>query len=818
LLSGSSRDPAPDWLVSPDGRLLATINLPDRKNGTRVLSPLVVRAIATGKTLVKIEEFGRFSVLRFSPDSKTLATLTREVKLYDLSSGQVRSILPIHEKEFWSTDGHFTPDGRLMVVVGSSRESAEIRWLNLDRGGAAKALPQPLGEEAFRSASISLAPDSKHVAFVSPVGPRKIPHLILVEIETGKLVRDFGEQAASPERLVFSPDGKQLTALFPDKLERWEVSTGKPLPPVDTRKPLAVQFSPDGKTLAVVTTNAVRCFDATTGAERYRIPCDASTDRQRVHGQGDAIAFSPDGKKLAVTHGRVIRQWDVATGQEIGPTPNLDTIHSVAAARDARWVAACSSRQVQLWDATGRVVLRVASWPDAERKQVALTAVALSADGRRLAVGGSDGAVEILSVPTGERLSQLRFHHAPVTSLVFVADGSELVTADLTHQAARWDAASGKQMHKYAVPPRADRGTPKGMDAGHEAWHELLGSAGSFSLHQSFGPVLSPDGERLVTLSQKALTIWRLNPALAQKPVIPQPHKGKFAVTADGRFLVTGPNWDESYYIDRDAALCLIDVVSGKTERIFANFPRIRNFDISPDGKLLAACSTDGLCLWDMARGTRRATFNGHRGTVTGVAFSPDGGTLVSAAQDGTVLAWDVARLVAAPALKALEAADLESLWNGLAAPDAQTAAHAMQRLTGHPEQAVALLRQRLKPAAVSKERLAQLVADLDDVRFDVREIATRELERLAELAEPTLRACLRAQPTLEQRQRVNQILARLGEPVNCRDKLRALRSVEMLVVIGTPGAIELLQTLAAGADGADETREARAVLKWIKR
>jgi hypothetical protein len=405
-----------------------------------------------------------------------------------------------------------------------------------------------------------------------------------------------------------------------------------------------------------------------------------------------------------------------------------------------------------------------------------------------------------------------------VTSLVFVADGSVLVTADLMHQVARWNAASGQQIHKYAVTPRPDRGTPEWMNSGPMAWHELLGSSSSFYLHRSFGPVLSPDGERLVTLSQKAFTIWRLNPAAPQKPVIPQPHKGKFAVSADGRFLVTGPNWNESYYINRDAALSLIDLASGNTERIFANFPRIRDFDIAPDGKLLAACSTDGLCLWDMATGTRQATLNGHRGTVTSVAFSPDGSALISAAHDGTVLVWDVARLTGAPAPKPLAVADLDSLWNDLAAPDAQTAAKAMQRLTGHPQQTVALLRQRLKPAAVSKERLAQLVADLDDARFDVRESATKELGHLAELAEPTLRACLSAKPTLEQKQRIQQILARLGEPVADANKLRALRCVEMLVIIGSSGAIELLQMVAAGADGADETRDARAVLKWLKR
>ncbi len=198
--------------------------------------------------------------------------------------------------------------------------------------------------------------------------------------------------------------------------------------------------------------------------------------------KGDAIAFSPDSKKLAVAHGRVIRQWDVATGQEIGPAPYSETIHALAVAKDARWVAACSSKQVQVWDATGQVVLHVTAWPDADKQQVALTAVALSADGHRLAVGGSDGGVMLFHVATGKRLSQLRFHDAPLTSLRFRADDKQLVSADSKNQMALWNAVSGEQIGKFALPPRGDADTPKWMSSGPGAWHELLGSSRSLSL------------------------------------------------------------------------------------------------------------------------------------------------------------------------------------------------------------------------------------------------------------------------------------------------------------------------------------------------
>ncbi len=64
----------------------------------------------------------------------------------------------------------------------------------------------------------------------------------------------------------------------------------------------------------------------------------------------------------------------------------------------------------------------------------------------------------------------------------------------------------------------------------------------------------------------------------------------------------------------------------------------------SPDGSTLASASQDGtIILWDVKTRRRLGTpLAGHTDAVWGVAFSPDGGTLASASQDGTVILWDV--------------------------------------------------------------------------------------------------------------------------------------------------------------------------------
>jgi WD40 repeat protein len=152
----------------------------------------------------------------------------------------------------------------------------------------------------------------------------------------------------------------------------------------------------------------------------------------------------------------------------------------------------------------------------------------------------------------------------------------------------------------------------------------------------------------------------------------------------------------------------------------------------------------------------------------------------------------------------------LTSAWQDLAANDATAAYRAIWQLAGHPEEAVKLIGRELAPAGAPDDaRIRGWIADLRSDQFAVRDRATRELEKQAELAGVALKRALADTPDLETRRRVEILLDRLPGTTSSPEKLRAIRAVETLETIATAEARVLLGSLAKGHATNRLTREA---------
>jgi hypothetical protein len=200
------------------------------------------------------------------------------------------------------------------------------------------------------------------------------------------------------------------------------------------------------------------------------------------------------------------------------------------------------------------------------------------------------------------------------------------------------------------------------------------------------------------------------------------------------------------------------------------------------------------------------------------VAWSPDGLELASASRDTTVLIWAVSPATKEPSLR-LELSETNACWTALAGDDAAKAYQAMHTLAGGAQQSVPFLAERLKPiTAPDARRVAQLIEDLDDNRYAVRQKATAELEGLGELAEQALRKKLAEKPSAEVRRRIEWLLARPNREQLPAEALRSLRALQVLERIGSSEAKQVLETLAGGAEGCPLTREARASLDRLQK
>ncbi|MBY0522252.1 MAG: hypothetical protein K2R98_02575 [Gemmataceae bacterium] len=247
---------------------------------------------------------------------------------------------------------------------------------------------------------------------------------------------------------------------------------------------------------------------------------------------------------------------------------------------------------------------------------------------------------------------------------------------------------------------------------------------------------------------------------------------------------------------------------------------RIDGIAFSPDGKSVASGGQDGVIrLWEIATGKERLRLTGHQGRVHTIAFAPDGRSLVSGSADSTVLVWDISGATAAERSKKVPDAErIRVLLNDLASPDAGRAYQAANALVDFSQQTMPVLKSELQPVrAADAKRIAQWLADLDSRQFAVRQQATEELEKLGELAAEALHQTLAQQPPLEVRQRVQRLLELLDAPDVLPDRLRGLRTVELLERIGTPEARALLERLGNGTPESRVTQEARSALKRLR-
>jgi WD40 repeat protein len=721
-----------------------------------------------------------------------------------------------------------SPDKK--ILAGGIANSIII-W-DLARGAVLRRFGEGPGQQDL---CLAFSPDGK--ALASGATENSI-HLF--EVATGREIRRFTGPRAGVACLAFAGNGKLLAARALDgKVYLWDTASGKHRHSQDGNpgNQADLTVSPDGNLVALGKGRAVVILEAASGKQLHRFGGHAGTVQ--------TLALSPDGRTLASAAGTTVHLWDIQKGKE---RRRIDNVYAgrLAFSPDGKTLATTGAgNQVRLWDTgTGKELL---GRPGPEGQ---VCSVRFSPDGRFLATADAGdsrpAAVRFWDTASGNEVHVCRGQGFESRCLLFAPDGKTLLASELFDSVREWNVAAGKQRRQFRVGPSASRYenqlyaaalSPEGTSLTalsrsrsnlKQPWTLVvwnLSTGERRATRQTWGnnasvPILSPDG-KLVAVGEGHCLHIRQAATEADCLVLDNKSTAVWPVafTSDSR-LVAGVRAAHLADGRTKETLCVWEVATGQEMYQMKLPERVYSFAFSPDGRVLASAgdAAAGILLLDMATGKELLRLGGHRADVLCLAFSPDGTRLATGLRNTTALVWRIppVRGRARQRAHALGGGELEGLWDDLADRRAPKANAALWRLVASPGQAVALFRDHIHPARrASPKRIARLIANLGNDRYKVRAAATRELEEVLGQAETQIRHALAAEASPETRLRLKRLLAGLG-PVRSPEGGRRIRAIQVLEMIGTKEARQVLERLAMGAPGARRTKEAKASLERL--
>ncbi|HMF18806.1 MAG TPA: sigma-70 family RNA polymerase sigma factor [Gemmataceae bacterium] len=555
--------------ASPDGTILAGASAGD---GTVYLWD-----VASGQEIRRLKGSpgfdGRFCGLAFSPDGKVLALGGHALHVWQVETGK----LVHYEKD----EDHpllqlaFSGDGKILAMTRVDDTSLQL--LDAESWKKRKPFLSQRGIIAFA------LPDHKTlVALKRATAEENSSSVGLVDLATGKQLRQFDANGGAVHSLALSPDSKMLATFSSDKaIHIWEVATGK---------------------------------------RRQELPAD-----KYAHG---TLAFAPDQQRLAWANSAgQIRIWSLATGKTLHSTVGHEgVVSSVALSADGKTLfSAGTDRTIRIWDARTGKELRSFG---AHLGPVA--AIALSPNGKILAsVSTADGRVRQWQLP---RPREMKSFPASTTycEIAWLPDSATLAVRRIDDQAVTfYDAAGGKIIRKIesTLPPNVIVYPDRHTEAAY---------TGGFL-------IVSPDGKTLATCCNFCRPSFQLWEAATGKKLrhraVEDPDQA--AVMS----AVFSPD-SKTVFTATYRTIRLWDIARGKQlQQFIAHEAKITCLAISPDGKTLAVVGSDPtIRLWDVATRKERRRLEGHEGQVTSLSWSADSQTLASGSADGTALVWDLRR------------------------------------------------------------------------------------------------------------------------------------------------------------------------------
>ncbi len=555
--------------------------------------------------------------LAVSADGRTLAAASvGAVHLLSASTGALQRVLSGLEDRVYAVA--FSSGG---LLAFANRKGHVWLW--------SPKMPSPGRKLPIKGSSLAFDPQDRFLVVGSTDGRIK-----RYDLRANKALAPLQANAGPIYAVVFNKDGRLAAAGLSGAIELWDVASGKKQARLLGAKKLirTLAFSPDGGALAAGGSDRdVLLFNVKTRALKSRL---VGHDRVVT-----GLAFSPDGASLvSVSSDNTARVWDLERSALRwtlqGHTHSLQSV--VFLPGGAAFASAALDRTVRMWRAD-RAPQRLRE----KGHEGIVNGLAFSPAGAQLLSAGEDATIRRWSVTKGQVEQVLSGHAKAVHGLAFSPDGKRFASASFDRTVRLWSAQGrlerillghDSSVTQVAFSPDGATLATSSFDKTVALWDVANGTVKrriADSAQALLDVAFSPDGE--------LLAVGGREPRLR----LYHPRTGALRAVVSSTSTIHGLAFGEGNRLalaDR-YSVGLWSPGQKKKETLFDANSRVYYLDFHPDGQRIGAPTADGFARI-LRPGAPPLVLKGHRGELNFLRFSPDGASVATSGNDGTVRLW----------------------------------------------------------------------------------------------------------------------------------------------------------------------------------